>query len=288
MIKPKTALPSSASAPWARRARSYLAAGYSVTVWNRTASKAELLAEEGAVRAKNVTDALKANKLIILSLTEYDIMYKVLDGAEQALKGRVLVNLSSDTPRKARRAEVWVQSHGAEFLSGGVMVDPPLVGNPEALTFYSGKREIFDVHHPALRILGKADYRGSDAGLSQLYNQALLNILFTGATAVLQSISMVKTEGVTGTEFEPYVMSFLEALPYFFQGMGAEADAMVYRGEENNMKMMVAAAAHVAHTARDTGVRTDLTDLISDLYHQTVASGHGHDGLTSVIEVLKN
>lgn len=267
-------------------AHAYLAAGYSVTVWNRTTSKAKALAEEGATRAATVADALEANQMTIFSLTEYDVMYKLLNGATDALKNRVLVNLSSDTPKKVQAAEEWIHSYNANFLSGGVMVDPSLVGKPNAFIFYSGDREVFDAHEPALAVMGKPDYLGSDAGLSQLYYQALLNIMFTSAASVLHSIAMVNAVGIPATEFEPYVVDFLGMLPYFFNDLAKEVDLGEYNGKKNNMRMMAAGSQHVAHTARDIGVRTDLTDLISELYLQTVAAGHGHDGLASVIEVL--
>lgn len=267
--------------------RSYLASGFTVTVWNRTVSKAEAIEKEGAIRAKTVGEALDAGKLVILSLTDYDIMYKVLDGAEDALQGRVLINLSSDTPEKAREAEKMAHRYGAKFLSGGVMVDPPLVGKPEAFIFYSGEREVFDSHQADLAILGKSDYRGRDPGLSQLYYQALLNIMYTSAVSVLHSNAMVKAAGITASEFEPYVMDFLGMLPRFFHDLAKEVDSGSYNSDENTMRMMAAGAEHVAQTARDAGVRTDLTDLISDLYRQTVAAGHGEDGLTSTIEMLK-
>lgn len=45
--------------------------------------------------------------------------------------------------------------------------------------------------------------------------------------------------------------------------------------------------AHVAHASRDAQVNTALPDLLKDLFDQTIADGHGKDGLTSVIEVLK-
>lgn len=269
-------------------ARVYLAAGYSVTVWNRTTSKAKTLAEEGATRAETVGDALEANQMIIFSLTEYDVMYKVLNGATDALKNRVLVNLSSDTPEKAREADKWTHTYGAEFLSGGVMVDPSLVGKPDAFIFYSGDHEVFDAHEQTLAVLGKPDYLGSDAGLSQLYYQALLNIMFTSAAGVLHSMALMQSAGISVTSFEPYVNNFLKELPYFFEDMAIEVDKGVYDGEQNNMKMMAAGMTHIAHTSRDTKINTALPDLLKKIFDQTVANGFAGDGLTSIVEVLKN
>ncbi|WP_256862968.1 NAD(P)-binding domain-containing protein [Microbispora sp. GKU 823] len=82
--------------------RALLGEGHPVTVWNRTASRAGDLVRQGAVLAGTVEEALAAGDLVILSLTDYDAMYAVLEPAAHALNGRVLVNLSSDTPEKTR------------------------------------------------------------------------------------------------------------------------------------------------------------------------------------------
>ncbi|WP_256865489.1 NAD(P)-binding domain-containing protein [Paenibacillus sp. 32352] len=83
----------------------YLERGYKVTVWNRTASKADELVLRGAVKASSIKEALDANELAVLSLTDYDVMYAILEPASEQLSGKVLVNLSSDTPQKFVRQQ---------------------------------------------------------------------------------------------------------------------------------------------------------------------------------------
>ncbi|KHF34778.1 tartronate semialdehyde reductase [Paenibacillus sp. P1XP2] len=85
-------------------AGAFLKQGYEVTVWNRTSSKADELAAQGAFKATTPEEALAANPLAILSLTDYDAMYAILESAQGGLNGKVIVNLSSDTPAKARQA----------------------------------------------------------------------------------------------------------------------------------------------------------------------------------------
>ena len=47
-------------------------------------------------------EALDANDLIVVSLTHYAAMYDVLGQATDRLAGKVIANLSSDSPEKAR------------------------------------------------------------------------------------------------------------------------------------------------------------------------------------------
>ena len=81
-------------------ARTLLNHGYGVTLWNRTASKANELIDQGAIRASTIKEALNASEVVILSLTDYNAMYAILENASDILAGKVFVNLSSDTPEK--------------------------------------------------------------------------------------------------------------------------------------------------------------------------------------------
>ena len=118
-----------------------LRAGHPVTVWNRTPSRADDVVAAGATLAATPADALAASELVILSLTDYQAMYDILGPATEALAGRTLVNLSSDSPDRTREGAVWAEKHGARFLTGGVMTPAPMVGTEAAYVYYSGPTE---------------------------------------------------------------------------------------------------------------------------------------------------
>jgi 3-hydroxyisobutyrate dehydrogenase-like beta-hydroxyacid dehydrogenase len=115
--------------------RTLLAAGHPVTVWNRTAGRADGVVADGATLAATPGAAVGASDLVILSLTDYRAMHDVLGRATASLAGRTLVNLSSDTPDRTRKAATWAAGHGAAFLTGGVMVPAPMVGTEEAQVY---------------------------------------------------------------------------------------------------------------------------------------------------------
>jgi 3-hydroxyisobutyrate dehydrogenase-like beta-hydroxyacid dehydrogenase len=146
--------------------RAYLAAGHPVTVWNRTASRADELVDAGATRAATPSEAVAASPLVLLSLTHYAAMYEILGDVGDALAGKVVVNLSSDTPQASRDAADWLAERGAELLVGGIMVPAEVVGTGASYVFYSGPRAVFEAHEPVLRVVGRPDYRGTDPALA--------------------------------------------------------------------------------------------------------------------------
>lgn len=110
-------------------AGAYLDKGYEVTVWNRTPARADDLVARGASRAGSVEAALTAADLVVLSLIDHDAVDAVLAQApEVALAGRVLVNLTSDTPDRTRETAAWLAERGAVQIAGGVQVPPPGIG----------------------------------------------------------------------------------------------------------------------------------------------------------------
>ncbi|MFB4313904.1 NAD(P)-binding domain-containing protein [Actinomadura sp. 21ATH] len=96
-----------------------LGKGRSLTVWNRTAAKADGLVAEGAHRAATVADAVTASPVTIVCLNDYPTMYRVFEPAG-ALSGGTLVSLNSGTPAEARAAAGWAAER----------VPPPLIGHP--------------------------------------------------------------------------------------------------------------------------------------------------------------
>jgi 3-hydroxyisobutyrate dehydrogenase-like beta-hydroxyacid dehydrogenase len=267
--------------------RRFLAAGHRTTVWNRRPGRADALVDAGAVRAATVAEAVAANRLVLLSLTDYAAMYDVLGQAEPELAGRVVVNLSSDTPDRTREAAAWLAERGAELLTGGIMVPEELVGTEAAYVFYSGPRATFDAHEPALRVIGRPDHRGEDPGLAQLYYQAQLSLFLTSLAAYLYATALVGSAGVSATEFLPYAVDNANSLSMYLADAAREIDAGRYPGDQANVTMMGASADHIVGTARSTGVEAGLPVAVKELYDRAVAAGHGKDGWPSLYEVIR-
>ncbi len=263
----------------------FLDDGHSVTVWNRTASRADELVARGAVRADTVGAALAANELVVLSLTDYAAMDDLLGPAAGALTERVLVNLSSDTPARARAAAKWAAGHGATHLTGGVLTPPSGIGRPGSSTFYSGPREVFEAHRETLTVLTATDYRGADPGLAALYYQLNMDMFWTSMLSWLHTLAVARANGITAKELLPYATSALD-LRQFLEFYTDRIDAGEHAGDVDRLAMGVASIAHVAHTARDSGIDPALPETVLEIFRRGVAAGHGGDSFTSLIDTF--
>jgi 3-hydroxyisobutyrate dehydrogenase-like beta-hydroxyacid dehydrogenase len=267
--------------------RTFLAAGHAATVWNRTPARADELVAAGAVRAATSGEAVAANELVVLSLTDYQAMYDILGEVDGVLAGRVVVNLSSDTPDATRVAAAWLAGRGAELVAGGVLASADVVGTDGASVLYSGSRQVFDAHEATLAVLGRPEYLGVDHGLAQLYYQAELQVFLTTLAAYLQSFAMFTAAGIPAQEFLSRAAPG-EDVAALLPAAARAADEGRYPGELANVLMMAATADHVVGANRSAGLDTALPDAVKSLYDRAIARGHGRDGWASLIEVIRN
>ncbi|MGW7073367.1 NAD(P)-dependent oxidoreductase [Streptomyces sp. NPDC054855] len=261
--------------------------GHQVTLWNRTASRADDLVRRGAVLAATPEEAVAANELMILSLTDYAAMYAVLEPAADALSGRVIVNLSSDTPKEAREAASWVAGHGASHLTGGVLVPPSGIGSPDASTFYSGPREAYDKHRSTLEVLtGVTDHRGEDPGLAALMYQLNMVIFWTSVSSYWYAVALAKANGLSAADILPYASQNMSGMPEFLSFYSSRIDAGNHEGDVDRLAMGLASMEHVVDTHTDAGVDAALPSAVADLFRRGMAAGHGKDSFSSIVELL--
>ncbi|MDH6223547.1 NAD(P)-binding domain-containing protein [Streptomyces sp. MJP52] len=271
--------------------RALLAAGHPVTVWNRTADRAAGAVADGATLAASPADALAASELVILSLTDYRAMYDVLGGATTALTGRTIVNLSSDTPDRAREAAAWAAGHGAHFVVGGVMVPPPMVGTEAAYVYYSGPSEVFEAHRPALTRIGAPRHLGEDPGLAQLMYLAHLDVFLTSLSALMHATALLGAAGISATRAVPELMPTVAGIPAMLRAggddPGARIDAGEHPGDMNTVTMMGATAEHVLDTSDALGIDLALPRAVRAHYLRAIADGHGKDGWTRIVDGIR-
>ncbi|MFI9488073.1 NAD(P)-dependent oxidoreductase [Promicromonospora sp. NPDC052451] len=271
-------------------ARTLLAQGHAVTVWNRTPSRAADLVTAGARLAGTPEDAVAASGLVILSLTDYPAMYDVLGPATTALAGRTVVNLSSDSPERTREGAAWVTGHGARFLTGGVMVPAPMVGTDAAYVYYSGPARLLEAHRDVLGTLGAPRYLGEDPGLAQLMYQANLDVFLTALAALMHATALLESAGVRPTAALPELLQTLAgtgAILEAGENPGAQLEAGEHPGHLSTVTMMGATADHIVATSEAAGVDRALPEAVRAYYTWAREHGHGGDNWTRIIDAMR-
>lgn len=267
-------------------ARAFLAAGTKVTVWNRSSSKIAAMADLGAAPAGTVAAALAANEVIVVSLTDYAAMYDVLGQAPAQLAGKIIVNLSSGSPGQAREGAQWVRSHGAEFISGGVMSAGDNLAHPASYILYSGPQHVFSAHSALLRPLSPQEYLGADDGLAQVYYQAMLTVFHPWMLAFEQALAVIDRSGTDIDRFVPFAVRAAAAYPYFIEQFASAAKGGGW-GDPAALAMMDAGAQHIIDASREAGVDAALSRTAQDFWRRARAASAQTGAPVSTFEIMR-
>jgi 3-hydroxyisobutyrate dehydrogenase-like beta-hydroxyacid dehydrogenase len=266
--------------------KAYLAAGIDVTVWNRTVAKADAMAALGAQRAATVAEALDANEVAIVSLTHYQAMYDVLGQAADHLEGKVIANLSSDSPENTRKGAAWATGHGARYLVGGFMSQGDDITHPDSYLYFSGPEDVFDAHKDLLRLLSRQEYLGPDYGLAQVYYQAELALFHAFLIGWEQALAIVERSGADVDRFAANASGHPNSYRDFMREFAEGAKAGGW-GDLHSFKMMHAGAQHVIEASEDVGVDATLTKTVQDFYQRAIDATEQAGRPVPVYQILR-
>ncbi|MEU7635492.1 NAD(P)-dependent oxidoreductase [Streptomyces sp. NPDC039016] len=270
-------------------ATALLAAGSPVTVWNRTTHKADGLVEKGARRAESPAGAIAAGEVVIVCILDYADVAPLLaaDGAGAALKGRVVVNVTNGSPAEARALADRVSDLGADYLDGGIMAVPDIIGTPSAFVLYSGAKDAFEASRGVLDTFARSVYLGTDPGLAPLNDLALLGGMYGMFGGFLHAAALLRSADGDVTAFTrdllvPWLRAMAEnQLPE----MAAQVDSGDYGATGSNLAMQVSHDA-IGDVSRAQGVGTELFGPLWELMKRRVADGHGQESFAGVVELL--
>lgn len=272
-------------------AGAFIRKGHPTTVWNRTASKAEELVSQGAVAAATPLEAVQASPVVIVCVLNYDVVHEVLDPLSDALKNRLVFNLTNGTPMEARNTAAWAMERGYDYIDGGIMAVPQIIGTEHAFILYSGgDRRRFDSHKTLLDTMGTSNYIGEDAGLASLLDQALLGAMYGMLGGAMHAITMVGTEGIKGQDFSAqFLIPYLTAIAGIIPNLARQIDNKEYSiGVSAKLAMQQVGFRNIRQASKDQGISTELLDPIQSLMDRRVASGFPNDDFSGVTELLKN
>ncbi|MER7408380.1 NAD(P)-binding domain-containing protein [Streptomyces sp. NPDC000070] len=267
----------------------FLDAGVTTTVWNRTPGRDQELVARGAVSARSAEEAVTASELTVVCVVNYDASDSVLQRPEvtTALKGRTVVNLSADTPGRAREAGAWAAEHGIRYLDGAIMTPTTTIGTPHGVFIHSGPKELYLEHKPVLDALGGTHtHLGEDIGRAAAYDIALLDIWWTSMTGYMHALAIARAEGISAQELAPFAKGIGEILPPSFEEAAVEVDNGTYAATVNPLTSAASTMAHIVHTSEAHGIDASLIRAAEGLARRAIGLGHSGDELTRLAELM--
>jgi len=271
-------------------ARAQIAAGRSVTVWNRTAGKMEPLVALGAEPSESVAQAVAASPLIMVCVNNYATTKAFLSGDDAVphLAGRTVIQFSTGTPKEARDSEAWLNACGANYLDGAIDSYPGGIGDEDGRILVCGSDAAYRRSRPFLSCLGgDLRYLGENVAAANTLDLAELSHSLGKYAGLLHGARLCEAEGVG--------QDLLASL--FEEGDRArELAEIVHAGDFRLGALYDGATVRVwdevverlQSQARDAGMSSELPDFLSSLFKRAVAAGHGGEDVAALVKVLRD
>jgi 3-hydroxyisobutyrate dehydrogenase-like beta-hydroxyacid dehydrogenase len=262
-------------------------AGYSTTVWNRSPGRTAPLVEAGAHAATTAGEAIDAADVIVVCLFDQRSVHEVLDPIVDRLTGRRLINLTTTSPDGARELAAWATAAGVDYLDGGIMAVPEMIGSPASGVLYSGSRRLYDDHRGLLESWGRSEYFGDDAGMASLYDLALLAGMYVMFAGFFHGAAMVGAAGVSAKEFANRATEWLQEMVPSLAGFAEVVDGGDYTlpGQQS---LRFSDISEIVEASRGQGISTEVVDMVQRLIQRQIDAGHGDDGFARIIESIKH
>ncbi|MET9391662.1 NAD(P)-binding domain-containing protein [Streptomyces sp. NPDC006624] len=270
-------------------AGAFLDAGLRTTVWNRTPGRDRELLGRGAAGAASAAEAVAASAVTVVCVVNYDAADAILRAEEvtTALKGRTVLNLTADTPARARATAGWAAAHGIRYLDGAIMTPTPTIGTADAVFLHSGPEEPYrELAHLRQALGGTHTHLGEDVGRAAAFDVALLDVFWTAMAGWAHALAVARAEGVTPSELAPFAQGIGAILPPLFAETAADAEAGTYSGEGNPLTSAVSSMAHIVDLSESHGIDAGVMRAAEGMARRAIGLGHGRDGFIRIAEVI--
>ncbi len=171
-------------------ATNLLKAGFAVTAWNRTLSKAEPLRALGATVAPSAVVAAESADVVITMLEGGPVVEAVLfeSGVMGALEpGALVIDMSSAEPQRARAHAERLGTLGIGYLDAPVSGGTPGANSGTLAIMAGGAEADFERATPVFTPMGRAIRVGpvGSGQLAKLCNQVIVSVTMAGVAEAL-------------------------------------------------------------------------------------------------------
>jgi 3-hydroxyisobutyrate dehydrogenase len=185
-----------------------LKAGHSLTVWNRTPSRADELVRAGAKLAKTPRDVAASSDVLLSIVSDPPALESVVwghqgkdDGALAGLKtGSIYIESSTVSPALEKRIAAACKERGVRFL------DAPVTGGDwgaregNLVFMIGGDAETLKEVQPVLGVMGKRWFHLGPNGAGQTVKLAMNALLALQVGAMAEAIALVTKAGLSGEQ----------------------------------------------------------------------------------------
>jgi 3-hydroxyisobutyrate dehydrogenase len=270
-------------------ARNLMKAGFEVIVYNRTASKAERLAAEGARKADCLKDLAGTCPAVITMVSDTPDVESLILGENGVLShlkpGSVVIDMSTISPQATRRIARCLEEKGCQMLDAPVSGGEQGAINATLSIMVGGDAAIFASCRPIFAALGKNIVHVGGNGMGQtvkLMNQILV---VGNLNAAVEALIFAQSQGVDLTKAIEAVKDGA-AGSWQLSNLGPRMIQRDFR--PGFMIDLVQKDLRLVMEAAETEkLPLPVTSLIHQMYYSLQAAGEGKNGTQALVKALE-
>jgi len=265
-----------------------LRAGYALTVFNRTRSKADELVKAGAIWCDSPGEAASRARIIITIVgfpRDVEAVYFAADGIiDRAPRGSFLVDMTTSSPDLARRIDEAARARGLHAIDAPVSGGDVGAREARLSIMTGGTREDFKAVLPVLEKMGGNIVLQGGAGSGQHTKMANQIAIAAGMVAVSESLVYARRAGL-----DPQTV--LKSI-----GGGAAASWSLNNLGPRMIAGDFAPGFYVKHFIKDMGIALESAramnldlpglSLAQKLYEQLAAEGGENNGTQALYKLI--
>ncbi|TKG71348.1 2-hydroxy-3-oxopropionate reductase [Prauserella endophytica] len=272
-------------------AKHLVAAGHTVSGYNRSRAKVDEFAADGGTAAASVTDAVQGADVVITMLPNHPEVEEVVLGQggvlESAEPGALLIDMSTIRPETSIAIAEAARDKNVRVLDAPVSGGEAGAKQAALSIMVGGEEADFAAARPVFEALGKTVVHVGPHGAGQVVKAA--NQLVVGGIygLVSEAIVLMEASGVdakTGLDVLAGGLAANRILDLKRESMVARQFQPGFRIDLHHKDMGIATDA-----ARQADVALPMTGLVAQLLAAARAMGHGsldHSALLKVVEQL--
>jgi 3-hydroxyisobutyrate dehydrogenase-like beta-hydroxyacid dehydrogenase len=263
-------------------------AGHDLTVWNRTASKADHIVSKGGRLARTPKECAAGRDLVFTCLADEKALEAVLDGAEGALagmkKGDLLVDMSTAGVRSARTVTARVEELGASFLACPILGSKTAAEQAQIVLVLGGPAAARERARPALRAVSARVFELDDA-----VHAALLKLCVNAVGgAMIAGFGEALALGVSGGLPVARIVEVIQASPFHSPAFLVKGDLVEKKDFAPRFAIALAEKDQrlAQEAAAEQGAKVPINEAVRRLLAAAVEGGRGDKDIAAVADLF--
>ena len=263
-----------------------------IFVYNRTASKAQLLVDKGATICKSVEE-LSEQCDVVFSIVSDDAALNHItkgdDGIAANLKaGGIHVSMSTVLPATVTQLNTFHQQYGNYYIAAPVMGRPEAARARKMNFLVSGEKAIIEIVKPLLQDAGAAGIWefGEETSAANVAKLCSNFLIISAIESLAEGINLANKSGIDASQWINMLTQTLFAAPVYIN-YGNILLKEAYQPAGFALKLGLKDVNLVAEQASETKAQMPIGKLLQQRLHECVASGLGDHDWTAIALALK-